>query len=75
MSLAIKNAKELSTDTTTYLIYGQPGVGKTSAIKYLPGRTLVVDIDKSSSVLAGEENIDIVEVDTHNIWDEWLNVV
>ena len=75
MSLVIKNAKELSTDTTTYLIYGQPGVGKTSAIKYLPGKTLVVDIDKSSSVLAGEENIDIVEVDTHNIWDEWLNVV
>ncbi|MGQ7425398.1 AAA family ATPase, partial [Streptococcus suis] len=31
--------------------------------------------DKSSKVLNGCENISIAEVDSHKIWDEWLNVV
>ncbi|WP_153050868.1 AAA family ATPase, partial [Streptococcus suis] len=35
----------------------------------------VIDIDKSSKVLNGCENISIAEVDSHKIWDEWLNVV
>lgn len=75
MSLNIKKATEISHGTATYLIYAAPGVGKTTAIKYVPGKTLVIDIDKSSAVLAGEEHIDIAEIDTHNIWDSWLETV
>ncbi|EER75638.1 AAA family ATPase [Weissella paramesenteroides] len=45
------------------LLYGKPGVGKTSAIRNLPGKTLVVDLDNSSRVLAGEDNIFIVPFD------------
>ena len=71
----ITKATDLTTDNATYLIYANPGVGKTSALKHFPGKTLVIDIDKSSGVLKGEENIDIAEVDTHNIWKEWMETV
>lgn len=73
--MKITKATDLTTDNATYLIYANPGVGKTSALKHLPGKTLVIDIDKSSGVLKGEENIDIAEVDTHNIWKEWMDTV
>ena len=65
MSIEIKSANELKRghDFST-LIYSAPGVGKTSTAKYLPGKTLVIDIDRTTNVLAGEENIDIVYLDT-----------
>ncbi|MCW6680853.1 AAA family ATPase [Aerococcaceae bacterium NML130460] len=75
MTLNIKKATEITQDNATYLIYANPGVGKTSAIKYFLGKTLVIDIDKSSTVLRGCENIDIAEVNTHDIWDEWTEIV
>jgi len=71
----ITKAVDISTDYGTYLVYASPGVGKTTALKHLPGKTLIIDIDKSSGVLKGEENIDIAYVDTHNIWKEWMEVV
>lgn len=73
--MKIKKATEINHDQATYLIYAQPGMGKTTALKYIPGKTLVIDIDKSSTVLAGCENIDVAEIDTHNIWDEWESTV
>lgn len=75
MSLKIKPAAEITYDQASYLIYGNQGVGKTTSLKYLPGKTLVIDVDKSSSVLAGEEDIDILEINTADIWDEWNTVV
>ncbi|EUJ34164.1 AAA family ATPase [Brochothrix campestris] len=53
------------------LIYAQPGTGKTSTARYLKGTTLVVDIDKTTGVLKGAENVDIISVDTHNAWDSF----
>ena len=50
-------------------------MGKTYSIKFLKGKSLVVDIDKSAIVLKGEKNIDIVEIDTHNIFDNWISTV
>lgn len=73
--MKIIKATDITLNDSCYLIYGNPGFGKTSALKYIPGKTLVIDIDKSSKVLNGCENIYIAEVDTHKIWDEWLNVV
>lgn len=45
------------------------------AVKYLPGKTLVINVDKSAKVLKGIENIDIADIDTHKIWEEWLGLV
>ena len=73
--MKITQATKITNDDACYLIYGNPGFGKTSAIKYIEGKTLVINIDKSAKVLAGCENIDIADVDTHKIWDEWLTVV
>src|SRR5699024_8424985 len=75
MSLQITKATDLETKNTTFLIYSNPGVGKTSSIKHLPGKKLVVDIDKSSSVLKGEENIDVVEINTYDIWNQWMEAI
>lgn len=73
--MKITSAADITADYSTYLIYANPGVGKTKSLEYLPGRTLLIDIDHSSIVLQGNENIDIVRVDSHNIWNEWLGVV
>lgn len=73
--MKITKATDITNDSACYLIYGNPGFGKTSILKTLKGKTLVIDIDKSSTVLKGCENIDILEVDTHKIWEEWLEVV
>lgn len=75
MALKVTSAKELEPTNLTFLIYANPGTGKTSAIKHMPGKRLVVDIDKSSSVLKGENDIDILEIDTHNIWNQWMETI
>lgn len=64
-------ATEIKTDASTFLLYAQPGMGKTSTIKYLEGKTLYVPLDKTHAVLKGCENIDIVEFNSHNAWEEW----
>lgn len=73
--MKIIKATELKNNDACYLIYGNPGFGKTSAVKYIPGKTLVINIDKSAKVLSGCKNIDVADVDTHKIWDEWLTIV
>lgn len=75
MSLKIISAKDITEPVHTYLIYANPGMGKTTALKFIPGKKLVIDVDKSSSVLEGEDNIGIVEVDTYDVWDDWMKTV
>lgn len=75
MALNIKSAAEIKDTKGTYLIYGPPGMGKTTALKYLPGKTLVLDVDRTSKVLKGCKNIDIVEVDNINTWDFWEKLI
>ncbi|MRX70875.1 AAA family ATPase [Bacillus lacus] len=55
----------------TYLLYANPGMGKTHTLRHLPGKTLVLDIDRTSQVLKGEANIDIIYVDNQNTWEYW----
>lgn len=45
------------------MLYAKPGVGKTSSIKFLEGKTLVLDMDDSSKVLAKVPNVEIYEFD------------
>lgn len=75
MTFKITNATELKNSKGTYLIYGAPGMGKTTALKYLPGKTLVLDVDRTSKVLKGCKNIDIIEVDNINTWDFWEKLI
>lgn len=66
--MKITKASELEKGSNfSALIYAPPGTGKTSTIKYLPGRTLVIDVDRTTNVLSGEENIDIVYADINNV--------
>lgn len=69
--MQINKATDIKTDKGTYLIYGAPGKGKTTSIKYFPGKTLVLDIDRTSRVLKGEADIDIVYIDNENTWEDW----
>ncbi|MDU5304611.1 MAG: AAA family ATPase [Enterococcus faecium] len=49
------------------LIYAPPGGGKTYTANYLKGKTLVIDIDRTTNVLAGNPNIDIVYADLNDV--------
>ena len=51
------------------LLFGKPGIGKTTLIKQLKGKTLVLSLDNSQRVLAGSENIDVVEFDREHPTD------
>ena len=46
--MKIVKATDIKTDKGTYLIYGAPGKGKTTSVKFFPGKTLVLDIDRTS---------------------------
>lgn len=71
MTFNISSAKDITTDKSTYLIYAKPGTGKTHTINFLPGKTLYINVDKSERPLKGNENIDILEFNTHDAWEEW----
>jgi phage nucleotide-binding protein len=73
--LQITNANDIQNNKATYLVYGPPGMGKTSTIKYLPGKTLVLDVDRTTRVLKGCENIDIVYVDNTDTWEYWGKLI
>ena len=73
--MQITNAMEITNAQKTYLIYAPPGMGKTTSIKYFPGKTLVLDVDRTSKVLKGQENIDIVYVDNTGTWEFWEKLI
>lgn len=73
--MQITKATDIKKTHGTYLIYAPPGGGKTSAVKYLPGKTLLLDIDRTSKVLKGCSNIDIVYIDNINTWKSWEDTV
>ncbi len=69
--MQVSNAAEITTNNSTYLIYGNPGMRKTSTANYLEGNTLYIPIDKTQAPLAGNSNIDIVQFDTYEAWTNW----
>ena len=62
----IINAKDIKVQQLTVLVYGTPGMGKTSLLGSLPGKTLILDFDRGTSVLAGKENVDIARLPVNN---------
>ncbi len=59
----IKPVAEMSAEFgPTFIIYGDPGIGKTTAAGTIPGRTLVIDIDGGSQVLRDCEGVDILTI-------------
>lgn len=75
MPLIISKATDIKSAKGTYLIYGPPGMGKTTSFKYLPGKTLVLDIDRTSKVLRGTKNIDIIKIDNIETWKHWEETI
>ena len=61
--MEILNGKDLKVRRQTVLLYGAPGMGKTTALGALPGRTLIIDVDRGADVLMGNERVDIVRLD------------
>ena len=69
------SAKEIDHGPMTALLYGAPGMGKTTTIKYFPGKTLVFDVDRTTRVLKGCDGIDICYVDNKDTWEDWQNTL
>lgn len=69
------SANDIEKIKATYLLYGNPGMGKTTSIKFFPGKTLVLDIDRTSHVLKGCNDIDICEISNINTWADWKETV
>lgn len=62
--MKIKKAKDLQKNKDwRIMIYAKPGTGKTSLVQHLEGKTLVLDMDDSTKVLAGLENVGIISFD------------
>jgi len=75
--MKITNAENITKDKATYLLYAAPGIGKTHTIRFLPKdeRVLVIDIDKTSHVLKGEKNIDVLDFPTESAWTSWTELL
>ncbi len=67
--MKILKASEIQESNKSMLIYGNPGIGKTTLLGMLPGKTLIVDVDQGTNVLRGKTNVDIVRLseDLHEL--------
>jgi len=54
--------KDLSSKGQSVIIYANPGMGKTTALSMLPGKTLIIDVDRGTSVLKDAKNVDVVRL-------------
>ncbi|MGG1327415.1 AAA family ATPase [Bacillus tropicus] len=54
------------------MIYSKPGNGKTTVAGLLSGKTLVLDIDGTSQVLSGYDNVDVARINGENPHDSIL---
>lgn len=72
--MELKNMKDQErTKNWRILVYGKPGVGKTTLVKLLKGKTLVIPLDASERVLAGC-NVDVAPFDRENPNDSIIEV-
>lgn len=62
----IKSEDMKINDLWHVLIYSKPGGGKTSTVKYMEGKTLLLDCDGTSQVLSGLPNITVAKLNPRN---------
>ena len=60
--MQILKSKDLTQDKITALFYAPPGLGKTTLLGTLKGKTLIIDVDRGTSVLTGNESVDIIRL-------------
>ena len=69
--MKLLNANQIEKyDNWTAIVYSEPGKGKTSMVKSLKGKTILLSVDGMYHVLADTENIDIVTIDSKKPHDE-----
>lgn len=69
--MKLLNASEIEKyDNWTAIVYSEPGKGKTSMVKSLKGKTILLSVDGMYHVLADTENVDIVTIDSKKPHDE-----
>lgn len=73
--MEITNAADIKDDRATYLLYAPPGTGKTHTLNFLEGKTLYVAIDKTQQPLKGNEDVDVMQFNTHEAWEEWNSLI
>lgn len=61
MGVHITKTDDIGTNGLTCLLYGESGIGKTTMLGTLPGRTLIIDIEGGTSVLR-RQSIDTIQV-------------
>ena len=61
--MQVLKAKDLIPKNLTVMLYSRPGIGKTTALGQLPGKTLIIDVDRGCTVLSGLKNVDIIQMD------------
>ena len=61
--MKIYKAEDILTPTLRCVLYAQAGMGKTTIAKLLNKKTLVIDVDRSTLVLKGTPNMDIIYLD------------
>jgi phage nucleotide-binding protein len=69
--LDVTPGTDIVTEKACYLIYAAPGVGKTSTAKFFEGKTLVIDVDRTTRVLKGCQNIDVYYLNNVDAWTAW----
>lgn len=63
----IRKATEISQRPIRMLVYGEPGVGKTTLLTTAPKPLLVIDFEAGADIrLAGQEDVDILSVYAHS---------
>lgn len=75
MAFNITPASDITESKASYLIYAPPGTGKTHSLNFLEGNTLYISIDKTQYPLKGNENIDVLDFNTHEAWTEWSELM
>jgi phage nucleotide-binding protein len=62
--MQILKIADIKTNRISALVYSAPGNGKTSMLGELKGKTLIIDVDRGTSVLAGQTaDISVVRLD------------
>ena len=76
--MEIITANQAAGNPMTAIIYGAPGMGKTTVLGHLPGRTLVFDVDRTTGVLKSMPNagnIAICYVNNIDTWNNWNSIL